>query len=160
MIFSGRIKGEALIAIEQSQAHAPVKVVNLAHALGLKAYVEDLPSGVSGKLYRDSDAPAGWSISVNGGEAKVRRRFTTAHEIGHYLLHRDSVKDSVEDDIFYRSGLSSKQETEANSFAADLLMPWSLIQSLTEKGLKTAEELADALQVSQVAMNIRLGLPT
>jgi Zn-dependent peptidase ImmA (M78 family) len=60
---------------------------------------------------------------------------------------------------FYRSKLTSKQETEANQYAADLLMPFSLINAFQEKGITDPEELARRLGVSLVAMKIRLGIP-
>jgi Zn-dependent peptidase ImmA (M78 family) len=82
------------------QGSAPVKVVGLAHDLGLRVFREDLRSGISGKLYRDSDSNSGWSISANSNEPETRQRFTIAHEIGHFVLHLRSVIDFVEDDVF------------------------------------------------------------
>jgi len=159
-MLSARIDPESRAAIARAHENAPVNVAQVAADLGVRAYAEPLPAGVSGKLYRDMSARSGWSLSVNNREVGTRQRFTAAHELGHFLLHRGLVNESVVDDTYYRSGLSSRQETEANEFAADLLMPWSLIQKLTAAGVTTAEGLAEALQVSQVAMNIRLGIPT
>ena len=146
--------------IARYQRAAPVKVIKLAHDLGLRVFAADLGPKISGKLYRDESSSSGWSITVNRGEAKVRRRFTTAHEIGHFLLHKDLVSDSLIDDAFYRSNLSNKTEAEANAFAADLLMPWTLINDLAEQGVTTPRALAERLEVSEVAMSIRLGMPT
>jgi hypothetical protein len=44
--------------------------------------------------------------------------------------------------------------------AADILMPYSLIQSLINRGYKTVPELARELVVSKQAMSIRLNIPT
>jgi Zn-dependent peptidase ImmA (M78 family) len=65
----------------------------------------------------------------------------------------------VTDDTFYRSTLSNAQEAEANRFAADVLMPYPLIQRLIASGTSSVSQLANALQVSEAAMKIRLGIP-
>ncbi len=65
------------------------------------------------------------SIWVNPADAPVRQRFTIAHEIGHYVLHHLHNTNSILDDniVFNRSAEWSKRESEANNFAARLLMP-------------------------------------
>lgn len=151
--------------IRRHQRAAPVTVVGIATDLGLKVWSQDLGNGVAGKLSRANltqVGASGWAIYVNRRDAEVRRRFTVAHEIGHFLLHVPNldVGEEIQDDTFYRSALSSSQERQANEFAADLLMPFHLINSLTESGITEPDELARRLKVSETAMRIRLGLPT
>lgn len=145
------------ILIRHQQA-APVKVGALAGELGLRVLRSDLPPGISGKLSREEDGS--WVIRVNRHDPKVRQRFTIAHEVAHFLLHRDEIKNGITDDTFYRSGLSERREWEANRLAADILMPWNLVRSIATEGRASALELAKALEVSEAAMNIRLGNPT
>jgi len=99
---------------------------------------------------------------VNSTEAPVRQRFTIAHEIAHFLLHRHLLesKGALVDDTMYRSGLSTAEEAAANKMAAHILMPFSLINSLSNNGFNSVESLARQLQVSKTAMKIRLGIPT
>lgn len=58
-----------------------------------------------------------------------RDRFTLAHELGHFLMHQP------ENISFARTGIASKIEAyrdpewQANTFAAELLMPISLINT-------------------------------
>jgi Zn-dependent peptidase ImmA (M78 family) len=59
----------------------------------------------------------------------------------------------------YRGGLSSREETQANQMAADILMPFPLINKLVDQGETTIEKLAKRLQVSLPALKIRLGIP-
>lgn len=150
--------------IKKHQQQAPVKVGSLAQDLGLSVLISDLPTGISGKLSREKQGDGQWTIRVNRHEHKNRQRFTIAHEIAHFLLHKDQIKNSLSaeltDDTFYRSGLPERREWEANKLAAEILMPWSLIRSLTEAGKKTPSELANSLEVSEAAVSIRLGLPT
>ena len=159
MAFAG-VPREVVALIGANQTKAPVKVIRIAHQLGLRVFIEGMRASLSGKLYRDRESSAGWSISVNKSHIPARQRFTIAHEIGHFVLHKDKVSETVEDDTFYRSSLSNWQEAEANRFAADVLMPFSLISQLIAEGVDTPEKLAESLQVSSVAMNIRLGIPT
>jgi Zn-dependent peptidase ImmA (M78 family) len=99
--------------------------------------------------------------------APTRRRFTIAHELGHFLLHRNEELHVDERfPIGFRSELSSKAldaaEIEANQFAAELLMPSTLlidhVRSLSSIGdAETAvSQLAHLYEVSEQAMTIRL----
>lgn len=146
---------EAEIVKRHQQAY-PVKVGALARDLGLVVREIDMSDDISGSLKREDGQ---WVIRVNRRHAKVRQRFTVAHEIAHYLLHRDKIDKGLTDDTFYRSGLSDVTEREANRLAADILMPWHLVRVATEHGTRDPETLSDAFQVSEAAMSIRLGLP-
>jgi hypothetical protein len=150
-----------IIAAHQTQA--PVDVTAIARDLGLAVYeMRNLPSNVSGKIFKDPShgGKSGFSIAVNASESFVRRRFTVAHEIAHFILHRNRLNGGeLVDDTMYRSGLSSREETDANKTAASIIMPLHLIRSLIESGVKDIPSLADRLQVSQSALSIRLNVP-
>jgi hypothetical protein len=149
--------------IAKYQAQAPVDVVAIAKDLGINVWAMDsLPPSISGKIFRDplNGGPSAFSIGVNASHSFVRQRFTVAHEIAHFVLHRAKLESGdLVDDALYRGGLSSKEETEANRLAADILMPLALIRSLMQAGIKDPQSLANKLQVSLPAMKIRLGLP-
>lgn len=149
---------EEIIARHQSEA--PVKVGAIAADLGVSVLVSDLPLQISGMLSRDEPGKDRWTIRVNRHEHRNRQRFTIAHEIAHFVLHKDAIADKLVDDTFYRSGLSERREYEANALAAEILMPWPLIKQLMKKYGTSVSDLAKALEVSEAAMNIRLGLPT
>lgn len=118
-----------------SNAHGtdrfPINVPDLAREahriFGWKDAITDVQAaniaGFEGALYPDNERER-WLLLYNetirsGG----RIRFTQAHELGHYLLHRSAHEafECTEDDAL---GASLKEiETEADSFAAQLLMP-------------------------------------
>jgi hypothetical protein len=88
--------------------------------------------GLSGLLLPDRG-----EIWVNAGEARewpARRRFTIAHELGHWCLHRYEehavfCRGSVIDaDVVVQRPPLPPAEEEANSFAAAVLMPAHLIR--------------------------------
>ena len=151
----------ALDLIKSHQMTSPIQVVPLARDLGLPVYkVENWPDDLSGKLQKDEESSSGFSIYVNANHSKKRRRFTIAHEIAHYILHRDLIEgDALVDDSLYRSGLSNAVEASANRLAAEILMPWRLIDRAIFGGIATVPTLAEQFNVSTSAMAIRLGVP-
>lgn len=153
---------EASRIIRGHQRSPPVQTVPIATDLGLRVFrVGGWPDNLSGKLKRDRDAggQSGFAIFVNGNHPEVRRRFTIAHEISHFVLHQDMVGDELLDDALYRSGLSNSIEAAANRMAADILMPWHLLNKAIDSGVDTIPELAKKFDVSRSAMSIRLGVP-
>ena len=153
---------EQLKIIKNNQQSAPVKTVSIAKELGLKVYRSKpkvWPSGLSGLLRKAPDDPKKFNIYVNGDHHVNRRRFTIAHEIAHFVLHRDLIGGGISDDALYRSGLNNSIEAQANRLAADILMPWHLIDPYIEKGISDIGALADAFEVSKSAMSIRMGFP-
>ena len=99
-----------------------------------------------------------YAIYVNGLHHVNRKRFTVAHEIAHFLLHKDYIGDGILDDALYRSGLGSDIETEANALAAKILLPDSLLAKEPLRKM-SIRDLAEKFEVSEASMGIRLGEP-
>jgi hypothetical protein len=158
--WNGLDNGERLI-IEQFQNDLPVSLSAIARGLGLSVKAATLAPGVSGEIRPSGDGS--YVIRVNRHDVRKRQRFTVAHEIAHYLLHRDKIGDGIEDDVLYRSGLSSSIEAEANRLAADILMPWDKVMELRDeaKEIGVGDEvlyISEKFGVSEAAMRIKLGL--
>jgi len=141
----------------------PVKIASIARALGLEVKSATLRPRISGQIQLSETSASGYRIRINRHEAATRQRFTIAHEIAHYLLHRDHIGDGIEDSILYRSTLSDQREAEANRLGAHLLMPEkSVIHAMRDLGGKAtprvAALLAEEFNVSEAAMSIRLGI--
>lgn len=139
----------------------PVKLGALADALGVKVLVANLQPGVSGQIRREEGH---YVIRLNRHEARERQRFTLAHELAHFLLHRDLIDrslDGITDNVLYRSGAEERVEYEANRLAAEIVMPETLVRErLNSLGGRVTSSAIDALaeqfQVSKAAMEIRL----
>lgn len=145
------------------QETAPVRLSVIARALGLQLKASTLPVGISGEIRPDDFSRAGFTVRVNRHDAPRRQRFTIAHEISHFLLHRDHIGSGISDDVLYRSNVSDAREAQANRLAADLLMPDHLITEWLDRAKLLGVEdvptyLADRFDVSDAAMKIRLGL--
>ena len=149
--------------VDEFTTSYPVRVGELAAELGLKVTRTPLAPKISGLIQPSSDASSGFEIKVNKYEAPERQRFTVAHEIAHYLLHRSDIGSGVVDSIMYRSNLTSRKETEANRLAAEIVMPAKAISEELHRlgGLRAQgviEEMAARFRVSVPAMKVRLGV--
>jgi IrrE N-terminal-like domain len=158
-----RISADELAVVRNFISEFPVRVAQLADALGLEIVKAPLSPNISGMIEPSETAPSGFKIKINKFEMPERQRFTAAHEIAHYLIHRDSIKNGIVDSALYRSNLSSAKEAEANKLAADILMPRALLlRELDELGgvrdAVSAEYLARKFKVSVPAMKVRLGI--
>lgn len=148
--------------VSSCQKTAPIQTVPLAEALGLNVWhVREWEDHISGMILKNNGqgGKSGYAIYVNANHHVNRRRFTTAHEIAHFVLHENLIGDGITDDALYRSKLTGGIEAQANQYAADILMPINLINIELANGLNTIEELADKFQVSKSAMSIRMGVP-
>lgn len=153
-----RLTDEQVNIILSFQHNFPVKVGAIANAFNIVVKRSTLKPGISGQIKEEDGVVL---IKINRHDSLGRQRFTLAHEIAHFLLHRDKLKDGIEDTILFRSALSDKLEVEANRLAADIVMPFSLIESIefpsnTRLEVKT-EYLANLAELSIPAMEIRLG---
>jgi hypothetical protein len=111
-------------------------------------------------------------IWVDRGEARHsagRRRFTIAHEIGHFVLHVprfhavfcDRPADIQEIDEGKADGEvpePARREREANLFARELLMPEPLVEAQAHALGFNLPALAKRFEVSVPAMRLRLRL--
>lgn len=140
----------------------PVRLGHLAKELGVSIKVSSMNTGVSGQITREDGH---YHIRVNRHEARERQRFTIAHELAHFLLHKsviDSSPDGIKDNVLYRSGEPERIEYEANRLAADIVMPMALVQKVLQEEFDgvvteaTIDSLAARFQVSKAAMEIRL----
>jgi len=97
-------------------------------------------------------------ITVNAHSSHRRRRYSIAHELGHWNHHRGKQLACRAEDYQPDNPLSA--ERVADSFAADLLMPNYLFHPLSREHAKcnfqTIDVLADRFDTSQTATAIRL----
>ena len=122
-----------------------------------------MPPDMSGMLVREPDRVV---IGVNECHSDSRQRFTIAHELGHFHLHKGrSVIIDSDVRVNFRDRVSSlatdREEIEANRFAAALLMPDHMVRSwVAHESFQTAPELVERLaksfRVSKAAVNFRL----
>lgn len=142
----------------------PVDIERIIEQHGIDILVQPMEDAVSGMLViKDGSASAG----VNEKHHPNRRRFTLAHELGHFLLHRRSARVFIDaSPVFYRderaAGGTDSREIEANRFAAELLMPEKVLREIVGRqpvdlfDERSVRGLAARFGVSSQAMTIRL----
>lgn len=149
-------------------ASLPVNLEIVAKHLDIRVLHEEMDENMSGLLVIKSGKRA---IGVNRSHHRNRQRFTIAHEIGHFVLHHKSFHDPKNDLhwdkkwAYFRStklGGADQDEYEANQFAAELLMPESLLRAFIDtERIDLSNDIdtsmmAERLQVSEQALTIRL----
>lgn len=144
---------------------APIPIHLVAQRLGLVLEAGSFGDDVSGVLVIDGDRAV---IGYNSSHSPTRQRFSIAHEIGHYVLHRADSSLFIDQRYFaaFRDRRSAsgadRRERQANAFAASLLMPSDLVlREVEHRRFDLGDEdglkgLAEAFQVSVQAMVYRL----
>lgn len=150
------------VLLDHGLLDLPVDPVKIANALGIKVYNAKFgDANVSGLLALRGGTS---SIYLSAEDQPVRKRFTVAHELGHFVLHlsgrqgdfvdtSDSFRTTYDPDLSWTA--ERRMEWEANIFAAALLMEETLVRKKWDE-IRNIEGTARWFQVSQQAMAIRL----
>lgn len=111
----------------------PVKVDEVAVEYSRQCFPDSPIDAVRGEDLEDFDGMLAanktrskWLILYNSAvSSEGRKRFTIAHEFGHYILHRQQQDrfECGDDDIETGDGNDRDIEKEADLFASTLLMP-------------------------------------
>ncbi len=133
----------------------PINLESICKNLNIKIKEVDFDDGLSGMLTKQT-------IYLSTNIHENRKRFTLAHELGHYLIHKK--QDNSYKGVRFRSehiaSQEKNEEREANHFASLLLIPTKFIndeiKDLQEISEEFILELAKKYQVSSIAMTIRL----
>jgi Zn-dependent peptidase ImmA (M78 family) len=166
------------VALERFLAEHALRLVELPRLSRAAVYDFLISKGsIPGDLGEDEDlagflyltGPFG-RVFVNADDPVPRRRFTAGHELGHFLLHRDSMGgkvsfgDSPATVVEVEDDTAAAMERQANRFA-ELLMPAAVCRARAEAFRRTygvcprtpfAYHLASELVVSPEAMRYRL----
>lgn len=138
---------ELLIACEITTY--PIDLPRILKHLGLELIEKHLDNDISGILDIKN-----FKIYVEESHSQPRKNFTIAHELGHYCLHQD-VSDTFEDKIFLRSNSIDLYESQANKFAAELLMPRDIFMKIIKEDINTIEKISEYFNVSTLAVRVR-----
>jgi Zn-dependent peptidase ImmA (M78 family) len=153
------IKAKADEILARNNIHAPfVNVFDIAASEGIAVKYRKFPlkhRNVSGFYY-----PMDQTIYLNVDEPSDRQVFTIAHELGHYFLSHKADEYGVYRRQSSYEGIKDQNEQEADSFAADLLMPERMMREEIKKypflQADSAALLALRFGVSTSAMANRL----
>lgn len=149
------------ILIESDMYKIPVDVIKIAKLNDIAVYEGELEKNISGAI-RYNKEKQNFEIMVNKNDTRERKRFTIAHEIGHYFLHKELLmSDEIHIDIMYRmpndNEEENKREKDVDYFAGALLMNKTLLTKIYMEN-HTITELAEIFDVSVSAMTVRLDI--
>lgn len=149
-----------LSELKMSKA-SDIRVLRIAEYLGVDVRSANLERDISGLFVVKDNKPY---IRYSEHESKERKRFTIAHELGHFVLHKDiSLFVDKKGEVLYRDSNSRTgeiiREREANAFAASLLMPKKFIKDEIQNIPKDKDLIAclsKKFDISTQAMTYRL----
>lgn len=143
----------ANILLDNDMYKIPADIIKIAKANDIDVYEGDLDKKVSGAIKYDKSTNK-FAILLNKNDARTRQRFTLAHELGHFFLHKEILmSDEIHIDTMFR--MPDEKEKEVDYFAGALLMNKTLLKKMY-KDNKTIAELAELFDVSISAMTVRL----
>jgi Zn-dependent peptidase ImmA (M78 family) len=161
-----------LISKSSRKAFAFTDVHEIARSLNIKIlegeFRDNFGRNISG-LMKVSGKDGKPIIAIKSSDSEERKRFTIAHEIGHFVLHGNELAhvDPDLEAVVYRDKSSAMatntKEIQANQFAAELLMPTDEINTLmlenqkSDKDItKTIIEISEKYRVSSLAATIKV----
>lgn len=155
-----RIKKES---INLKASNNRIDIIKLANTLGIRVYSTD-DIGVAAFIAYDNSEQL-YEIYVNSNESRPRQRFSIAHEIAHYILHKDKICEFGVVGRQNVNSLSAKEERQADNLAADILMPIECIEKfLKDNNISEDDKISDSIikkiskefEVSEPVSRIRL----
>lgn len=111
-------------------------MADLVNAQGIWASGAKLPDSMSGVFLKDADA--GIVILVNYAHARVRKRFSYAHEYAHVLFDRKATAI-----VSWDRNEADLRETRANAFAAAFLLPAEGVHAFFHGRAKTSGSVTE-----------------
>lgn len=89
-------------------------------------------------------------ICIDQDLSDQEKKFVCAHELGHMMMHKNSNKVYMDTQTFFNT---NKFETEANTFAVNLLIPDEIIMENMDY---TTEQLSRLLGYNQKLIELRM----
>jgi IrrE N-terminal-like domain len=149
----------AYCLLDRLGAHGKPDLAYIAGRIGLR--IEEVDSeGFEGSLVRALDGPKGIIAVKKTIREVTRKRFTIAHEIGHYIIpsHRMLVNVCTNGMVETWRDSVKGPELEANEFAVELLLPAHQVRGLlrlNDPSLETIANVANLFETSLTAAALR-----
>lgn len=135
----------------------PIDPEALAEAMGVDVVYANFPKAISDQVSGFLEVGDNPRIVVNKAIHANRKTFTIAHELGHYLMHREYAESGDYQVLPRRNQYNREkpdEEREADAFAANLLVPMQMLHRY--KDIASTQELATTFLVSEDVILNRL----
>ena len=156
---------DELDVVLKAMRSPPVDAEKVIRELGISYKSLPLSEDVSGYIEHDNGH---FTIAVNDRDSPQLQRFVAAHELGHYLWHREILADFGDPVRHVDSTLgdyskdnptepfAEDHETRADRFAIEFLMSGAVVTSSYDPDTDNVDEVAKLFAVSSDVMKTRL----
>lgn len=136
------IKARKILAELDIRCPTEIKVKDIAWTTRRLIVREEALASADGRLVCKANKGI---ITVNANIPEIGwKRFAVSHEFGHFELHRNQEGISLYTDRYFSLHDRRRNiETEANEFAAELLMPESLFEPECKSGLPDFDKVSN-----------------
>jgi len=146
------------VLLQTNKSYPEDNLLDIVKSLDIAVRVTDFDefsNDISGVIhYGDKENKP--IIYLNEDTPPERQTFTLAHELGHFLLHEhDKSKLRIDKFNYQAKTKEAKEETEANYFAASLLMPKDKFREVLNWTYES-KEVAKYFGVSEAAVVNRI----
>ncbi|QFI15057.1 ImmA/IrrE family metallo-endopeptidase (plasmid) [Borrelia sp. CA_690] len=137
----------------------PVPIIKIAMGEGLKVFevgFQDKYKDFSGYIQLNEKY-----LYINENMSLENKRFTIAKHLGHYLMHQKQIKNLSKNENYYIDIQDSQMVTEANIFAANILIPTITLKlKLSQyKSIKYPQKtIAKDFQVTENTIYLKLSI--
>lgn len=148
---------EASKIIEKYGISSPehIRLKDIAYDLGVDV-LEGTLKGAAGSLVRIGNNA---TIRISNDDLyEYRKRFSIAHELGHFVLNHGILIQRICSDEDMMNWYKQSEETEANFFAGELILPESIIKKrcdVAEVDFRPIKQIAHEFRASLTATAIR-----
>jgi len=136
-----------------------IRLPEVVREIGLEVVYREAKS-YEGALLRIRGIPRGYVVLNSGIREESRKRFTLAHECGHFVLpgQQDLSSPCAKEKIENWNEELYRPELEANRFAAEILMPREFVSAYLqiEPVMDSVESVASVCRTSLTASAFRL----
>lgn len=151
-----RIDPRELKILQEVQEKAPIYTIQLAKKLEIIVSLPEIKEvKKKGWIYKDPLNHT-YNIVLNPIYPDIMKKFTLAHEIAHFLLHKKYIDQFESLDRNYSKELKNFNmiEWEANLIASEIIMPTKLIYPLVNDKEEEYKKLRISEQVTQLSNDI------
>jgi Zn-dependent peptidase ImmA (M78 family) len=115
-------------------------------------------TGFDGALVRDMDSQKGIVLVKASTREESRKRFTVAHEIGHFVIstHKNKENLCAGSDLESWSDRLVPTEIEANEFAVEFLLPNKLVKGIFPQSAPSLTAIGKVAATFQTSLTATL----
>lgn len=140
------------------ESESAIPIVKIVKDAGFTVFATKMDSKIYGLIIMNDESKERFGsdkvIIVNNNNTFKRKRFTIAHEFGHFLLDENSRNNYKYYNEYEKDGVENETEQKVNHFAAELLTPskkfkevWDSEKEKIKDGYELINSISEIFQV-------------